>query len=168
YNGQAGLAAPIGRGVGNGTNGADATGAPGVNIDGSDDISPTGGAPKPTAGGGSGSGSAGSGGGGGGLGSGNSAAGKNGAADGKETKALNPNILSGFDGGGGGGGSRGGGGGRPDSPYGAYMPGGSKDPSRNIASKTFGNGQVTGAGSKSNWEKVRERYVDNKPTLMGK
>jgi hypothetical protein len=104
-------------------------------------------------------------GGGGGFGTGNSA--KAGSADGK-TKALNTNILSGYDGGGGGGGgSRGGSGRGDDSAYKAYLPGGAKDPSRGLASKTFGNGEVTAAGSKSNWEKVRERYQDNKPSLMG-
>jgi hypothetical protein len=94
---------------------------------------------------------------------------KAGAADASKSK-LNTNILSGYDGGGGGGGSRGGGGSssNKDSQYNAYLPGGAKDPSRGIASKTFANGEITGSGSKSNWEKVHERYTDNKPTLLGK
>lgn len=84
-----------------------------------------------------------------------------------QKKGLNANILSGIDGGGGGGGF---GGSRSNSAGNsalkAYMPGGAKDPSRNLASQTFGNGEVTAAGSKSNWEKVRERYVENKSSLM--
>ena len=124
-------------------------------------------------GGGSGGGSAagGAGGGSGGAGGGIDGGGKGGekTADGKVSKGLNTNILSGMDGGGGGGGgSRGGGRVDPSlSAYQAYMPGGAKDPSRGVASKTFGNGQVTASGSKSNWEKVRERYRENKPTLAG-
>lgn len=117
-------------------------------------------------GGGSAMGAGSGGGGGGGLGGG--ASGKAGAADSKAgtAKGLNTNILSGYDGGGGGGGSRGGSG-RMDSAYKAYLPGGAKDPGRGVASKTFGNGEVTSSGSKSNWEKVSERYKENKPTLMG-
>lgn len=119
---------------------------------------------------GSGSGSAAlgssGGGGGGGLGSGGTNANaKAGGADGKKEK-MSANILSGYEGGGGGGG-RGGGSGSVNSAYNAYLPGGAKDPSRGLASQTFGNGEVTAAGSKSNWEKVSERYMDNKPTLVG-
>jgi hypothetical protein len=118
-----------------------------------------------SAGGSSGLGGTG-GGGGGGLGGGGTNANAKSGADGKSQKAS-ANILSGYEGGGGGGGRSGGGRGDYDSAYKAYMPGGAKDPSRGIASKTFGNGEVTAAGSKSNWEKVSERYMDNKPTLMG-
>jgi len=124
-------------------------------------------APGASGSGGSAMGGGSGGGGGGGLG-GSGGAGKAGAADSKANanKGLNPNILSGYEGGGGGGGGRGGSG-RPDSAYNAYLPGGAKDPNRGVASKTSGNGEVTTAGSKSNWEKVSERYKDNKPTLMG-
>jgi hypothetical protein len=121
------------------------------------------------AGGASGSGAgAGGGAGGGGFpiggGAGGGTAGKAGSADSK--KALNTNILGGFDGGGGGGG--GGGSSRtasadPNSAYKAYMPGGARDPS---SLKALGAGQVTGSGSKSNWEKINERYADTKPTLL--
>jgi hypothetical protein len=139
---------------------------PTPNFNGTDSSlpSPTGGASAGgagLAGGGSG------GGGGGGLGSGGQNA-KAGTADGKKEKGMNTNILSGYDGGGGGGGgSRGGGYNASNSAYNAYLPGGAKDPTRGLASQTFGNGQVTGAGSKSNWEKISERYKDSKPTLIG-
>jgi uncharacterized membrane protein YgcG len=82
-------------------------------------------------------------------------------------KGLNANILSGYDGGGGGGGGGyRGSGSSPDSGLQAYLPKGSKDPARNPAMQLFGNGQVTGAGSKSNFEKVSERYNDAKSTLI--
>lgn len=118
---------------------------------------------------GSTAGAAGAGGGGSGshgLSGGGTGANKPGGADGN-SKGLNTNILSGYEGGGGGGGRGGGSGGRADSAYNAYLPGGAKDPRRGLASKTFGNGEVTSSGAKSNWEKVSERYKDNKPTLMG-
>jgi hypothetical protein len=111
-------------------------------------------------------GGAGGAGGGNGFGVGGAGA-KTGGADGaKKDKALNPNVLGGYDGGGGGGG----GGSRssaslPDSPYKEYLPGGKNDPKASV--KVFGNGQVTASGSKSNWEKVSERYTDNKPSLVG-
>jgi hypothetical protein len=112
-------------------------------------------------------GGAGGAGGGNGFGVGGAGA-KTGGADGaKKDKALNPNVLGGYDGGGGGGG---GGASRssaslPDSPYKEYLPGGKNDPKANT--KVFGNGQVTASGSKSNWEKVSERYTDAKPSLVG-
>ncbi|PIS11856.1 MAG: hypothetical protein COT73_01660 [Bdellovibrio sp. CG10_big_fil_rev_8_21_14_0_10_47_8] len=119
---------------------------------------------KPQSASGSGSGGGASGGGGGGGFSGGGGADKNATAT---QKALNPNILSGYEGGGGGGGGgRFGGSSGSDSPYGAYLPGGLKDPKRGLAG-TFGQGQVTGAGSKSNWEKVSDRYRDSKATLLG-
>lgn len=124
----------------------------------------------PTAADGSTPASAGGGGGGGGgavEGSGMSAAEKKSATADKKN-ALNPNILSGYDGGGGGGGGARGGSGS-GSAYGAYMPGAAKDPSRSVAGaqQAAANAQVTSAGSKSNWEKVTERYSENKSTLMG-
>lgn len=123
-------------------------------------VSPNGGGGNSLAGGGGAAG--GDSGRGGGLSGGQNAQ-KNGkTADGK---TLNPNILSGYEGGGGGGGGRGGKSGS-GSDYDKYMPGGQKDPSRNVASQVFANGEVTGSGGKSNWEKVTERYRDNKPKLM--
>ena len=105
----------------------------------------------------------GGGGGGGGL-SGGTDGGK--GSQKAQTKGLNANILSGFDGGGGGG-SRGSySSGSSDSGLQAYLPKGAKDPARNPAMQLFGNGQVTGAGSKSNFEKVSERYGDAKSTLI--
>jgi hypothetical protein len=121
----------------------------------------------------SGSGLSGGGGGGAGGGSGSDSssgfsgggkaadgAGKNGA------KKLNTDILSGIDGGGGGGGGGGrGGGARPaNSAYPAYLPGGAKDPARDLASANYAK-EVTTGGSKSNWQKINERYLQFRPTL---
>lgn len=92
------------------------------------------------------------------------------AADGSKVSArgLNKNILSGYEGGSGGG--KGGSSGYSDDGYAnqfkAFMPGGDKDPSRNPANAVFAGGQVTGAGSKSNWEKVSERYQANRPSFI--
>lgn len=88
-----------------------------------------------------------------------------GSGDGAAQKSLDTNILAGTSGGGGGGGGWGGGFGNSnsDEKYRSYLPGGSKDP------KLGGNAwasEVTGQGGKSNWEKVRDRYRDNKPTLI--
>jgi hypothetical protein len=92
------------------------------------------------------------------------AAGKGGGADAsKKEKALNANILGGFDGGGGGGGSRSAAS-VGNSAYKDYLPGGAHDPN-GAAVKVYGNGQVTSGGSKSIWEKVSERYWEAKPTL---
>lgn len=131
----------------------------------SDFISPSGGsAPGGASSAAGGMGFPGGGAGGGGVGTG---AAKEAKGDQKKS-TLNTNILGGFEGGGGGGGSRGGGSsGAGNSALKAYMPGGAKDPNRNLASQTFGNGEVTASGSKSNWEKVRDRYLENKPSLMG-
>lgn len=113
--------------------------------------------------------SGGSGSAGGGLGAGGgsgtaTAAAKGTGVDAKKEKGLNTNILGGFDGGGGGGG----GGSRStasanDSAYKAYLPGGSRDPSS--AKTTYANGQITGGGAKSNWEKISERYTEVKSGL---
>jgi hypothetical protein len=130
------------------------------------------GAANPLAGLGHGSGSGGGGsslapGSGGGAGGG--AGGSGSGTDGKEktggAKGLNTNILSGTDSGGGGGsrGSSGGG------SYQAYLPGGAKDPNRNLASQTPASAlaaQVSAAGSKSNWEKVNDRYREAKTSLV--
>lgn len=82
-------------------------------------------------------------------------------------RKINTNILSGYEGGGGGGA-----GGRGSSSRGndfglqAYLPKGAKDPNRNPANQVFGDGQVTGSGSKSNFEKVNIRYLESKSTLL--
>jgi hypothetical protein len=120
---------------------------------------------------GSGLGGGGSGGAGGGSGadSSNGFSGGGKAADGAGkigAKRLNTDILSGIDGGGGGGGGggRGGGAKAANSPYQAYLPGGEKDPARDLASANFAK-EVTAGGSKSNWEKITERYQQFRPSL---
>ncbi|WP_413289338.1 hypothetical protein [Bdellovibrio sp. HCB337] len=77
---------------------------------------------------------------------------------------MNTNILGG-EGGGGGGGSWGGG--YADPALRQYLPGGQKDPKAMAAQSAEASKQVTSQGGKSNWEKVRERYRDNKPSLLG-
>ncbi len=92
--------------------------------------------------------------------SGNSA---NAAGGGKGRTGFDTNILGGSGGGGGGGWGKGFSAGSANSKLGAYLPGGAKDPNMN------GNGganEVTGQGGKSNWEKVRDRYRDNKTSLL--
>jgi len=113
------------------------------------------GTPAPVGGGGG----AGLGGGGGGSGSG-----RDPADDKSGQKGLNANILSGSGGGGGGGGwgSRGG---EDSKGYRSYLPGGEKDPNK-MAGQQSWTKEVTGQGGKSNWEKVKDRYRDNKSTLL--
>lgn len=77
---------------------------------------------------------------------------------------LNTNILGG-EGGGGGGGSWGGGYGNEGLRQ--YLPGGQKDPKAMAGQEAALAKQVTSQGGKSNWEKVRDRYRDNKPSLLG-
>lgn len=89
--------------------------------------------------------------------------------DGNSTgRRLNANVLGGFGGGGGGGGSgsAGPGYGETDPKLAAYGPGGAKDPNRSLASEIAK--QVTGEGGRTNWEKVRSRYLDNQRTLLNK
>ncbi|MFZ4402961.1 MAG: hypothetical protein ACOYOK_02565 [Pseudobdellovibrionaceae bacterium] len=83
-----------------------------------------------------------------------------------QAKGLNANILSGAGGGGGGGWGGGGSGDYKDSQYRAYLPGGEKDPARSVASDNAPT-QVSGQGGKSNWEKVSDRYRENKTSLLG-
>ena len=78
---------------------------------------------------------------------------------------MNANILGGEAGGSGGGGGGGWNGGDGDPALRKYLPGGERDPS-SMAGKAMIK-EVTSQGGKSNWEKVRERYRDNKPTLLG-
>jgi hypothetical protein len=125
-------------------------------------------APTPI-GGGSASSGGGLGGSGGDSGGGGGADGFSGGGKGADAslktggKKMSTDILSGFDGGGGGGGGSRGGGRNADSPYNAYLPGGSKDPSRGLAAA--GSAEVTAGGSKSNWEKIKERYQQFSPSL---
>lgn len=79
-------------------------------------------------------------------------------------RRLNTNVTGGFGGGGGGGFGSGAGYGE-DASLGAYKPGGTKDPSRTIASQLAK--EVTGQGGRSNWEKVKSRYIDNSRKLLG-
>lgn len=110
----------------------------------------------PTGGGGAGLGSS-----GGGFGGGPN------TGDGKSAKGLNTNILSGTGGGGGGGfGSWGGGSGNSNSRLRSYLPGGAKDPNKGMAGQQNWSKEVTGQGGKSNFEKVKDRYRDNKNTLL--
>ncbi|WP_347355886.1 hypothetical protein [Bdellovibrio sp.] len=91
-----------------------------------------------------------------------------GGAGGKEEaakKGLNTDILSGS-GGGGGGGFGGYRGAASDSKYRAYLPGGAKDPAQGVAGQQAWTKEVTGQGGKSNWDKIKERYRDNKNTLL--
>jgi hypothetical protein len=77
---------------------------------------------------------------------------------------LDTNVLAGAGGGSGGGGGWGSGwNGGSEDKYKDYLPGGKKDPG--AAGAAFAK-EVTGGGGKSNWEKVRDRYIDNKPTLL--
>ncbi|WP_413585722.1 hypothetical protein [Bdellovibrio sp. HCB274] len=94
-----------------------------------------------------------------------------GAASGDEKsgqKPLDTNILAGSGGGGGGGGMWGGGGDSDSdkSGYRSYLPGGAKDPLKMNGGATNASKEVTGQGGKSNWEKVRERYQDNRSSLL--
>ncbi|MGZ3773559.1 MAG: hypothetical protein ACXVCY_00905 [Pseudobdellovibrionaceae bacterium] len=120
---------------------------------------PGGGAAGPPVGGGGAGLGGGGGGAGGGPGSGNGESGKNGIDLEK--------YSSGLAGGGGGGRYNGSSSGSNSSDkYRSYLPGGAKDPNRGIAGQQAWTKEVTGQGGKSNWEKVKERYNDNKNTLI--
>ncbi|AHI07249.1 hypothetical protein BDW_13745 [Bdellovibrio bacteriovorus W] len=111
--------------------------------------------------GGGGGGSAGLGGGGGGSGSGP------GGEAGEGKSKLNTNILGGAGGGGGGGWGSGYSSGSGSDKYRAYLPGGDKDPNRGVAGQEAAwNKEVTGHGGKSNWDKIKDRYRDNRNTLL--
>ncbi|MGZ3747701.1 MAG: hypothetical protein ACXWRE_10025 [Pseudobdellovibrionaceae bacterium] len=83
-----------------------------------------------------------------------------------KSSSLNTNILAGEGGGGGGGGWGGYGSDNEGKGLRQYLPGGAKDP-RALAGQGVANKEVTSQGGKSNWEKVRDRYRDNKPSLLG-
>lgn len=87
--------------------------------------------------------------------------------DHKKSSGLNTNILGG-DGGGGGGGAWGGyGSDSENSALRQYLPGGAMDPAAGAMAGAAVSKQVTSQGGKSNWEKVRDRYRENKPSLLG-
>lgn len=111
------------------------------------------GAPPPT---GSSAGIGGGGGGSGGGGDGGPGA----------KKGLNANILGGASGGGGGGWNSGGGSSAANSKYRSYLPGGANDPNKGMAGQQAWTKEVTGQGGKSNFEKVKDRYRDNKNSLL--
>lgn len=112
------------------------------------------------------SGVGGSAGGGSGLGGFGGGSGGGGPGEAEAKKAgLNTDILSGS-GGGGGGGFGGYRGSAADSKYRAYLPGGAKDPAQGVAGQQAWTKEVTGQGGKSNWEKIKDRYRDNKSTLL--
>ncbi|WP_374073563.1 hypothetical protein [Bdellovibrio bacteriovorus] len=81
-------------------------------------------------------------------------------------KPLDANILGGAGGGGGGSWNSSSISGSSSSKYRAYLPGGAKDPNKGMAGQEIWAREVTGAGGKSNWEKVKDRYRDNKNTLL--
>lgn len=103
-------------------------------------------------------------GGGGGLGGGGGSG--SAAQDGSGvSRKLNANVLGGFGGGGGGsGGGNAGPGYGVDKQLQEHGPGGAKDPKRTLASQMAK--EITGQGGRSNWEKVRDRYKDNRRTLL--
>lgn len=77
-------------------------------------------------------------------------------------KGMSADVLSG-DYGGGGGGSKPGGGGYPDGdPRNGALAKAKKAADRRLASQ----GAWTGSMGRSNWDKIKERYRDNRPTLM--
>lgn len=87
------------------------------------------------------------------------------------TKRMNTNILGGTDGGGGGGGGRRSSSSGEDSfrssSLSAFLPGGAKDPNRGVAGAGAAAAGISGAGGKSNWQKVNERYNDNRSGFLG-
>lgn len=134
------------------------TGGPGMEQREPNSTGSDGGVGAPAGGGGAGLG-------GGGL-SGGGAAGGDKSENAK--KGLDTNILAGTGGGGGGGGwGSGGGSSAGNSKYSSYLPGGKNDPNKGMAGSQAWTKEVTGQGGKSNWDKVKERYRDNKSTLLG-
>ncbi|MBX2995549.1 MAG: hypothetical protein KF681_12030 [Bdellovibrionaceae bacterium] len=102
--------------------------------------------------------SPGGGGGGGGLGKGGELADK-----GEKPKGIDTNVLG--EGGGGGGGASATSNGLaasddPTGKYGKYLP---EDPARKPTALAD---QVSGAAGLSNWEKIRKRYSENRPSLL--
>ncbi len=86
---------------------------------------------------------------------------------------LNTNILGGdYSGGGGGRGGRGGSQSAEkiaSNKFKSFLPGGANDPSREPTSAdALWNNQVTGPGGKSNWQKIRDQYLNSQSTLLEK
>ncbi len=84
------------------------------------------------------------------------------AADGKKSDASD--ISSGVESG--GGGSRSAASSSSANNYRAYLPGGTKDPQKAIAGQEAWAREVTSEGGKSNFEKIRSRYDDNRTSLL--
>jgi hypothetical protein len=84
----------------------------------------------------------------------------------KSASGLSTNILSGEGGGGGSGGGGYNGGSDGASGLRQFLPGGKRDPASGLAGTAVSTG-VTAPGGKTNWEKVRDRYRDNNPSLLG-
>lgn len=129
-----------------------------------------GGAPLPTGGtDASGGGLPGGGGGGMGLGggSGGSAAARGADGAGGARTRLSANVLGGESGGGGGGwGSGGGYGSGGASGLRSFLPGGANDPAARAPTAAGGAPQITTSAGRSNFEKVSDRYQDNRPRLL--
>lgn len=53
-------------------------------------------------------------------------------------------------------------------PLGKYGPGQPFDPRRKISSITLESAQLSSGGGRSNWEKIKIRYSEEKPRLIGK
>ena len=104
-------------------------------------------------------------GGGGGFGASGGGSGSSGDGGASGSGApLNAKIINGFSGGGGGAfGSRSS---ASSDAYRAYLPGGKKDPALNVGGQELWKKEVTGQGGKSNWDKVRDRYRDNRSSLI--
>lgn len=104
------------------------------------------------------------GGGGGGMGGGRGADGAGKGGDAKKG-TLSASVLSGEGGGGGGGGYGGYGDSSSSKSKSGSSPAGSLG--RSVAGSSSGaNHNVTGAGGRTNWQKIAERYSDNAPTLL--
>lgn len=100
--------------------------------------------------------------GGGGAGIGGSSVGQGGAkAEAAVKKGLDANILAGTS----GGGSTGKWSAATDKLR-QYLPGGKKDPAMNVAGQQAWTKEVTSEGGKSNWDKVKDRYRENRATLL--
>mgnify|MGYP000373139756 CR=1 FL=1 len=127
---------------------------------GGDGFGPAGG------GGGKAGGGALSGGGGAGVGGGGAGGGKGDGRSAEPGVEVQGGNMVGEGGGAGGGGRGGSGYGGSNSKLKAYMPGGAKDPKRKMAGWSLPN-DITGQAGKSNWEKVRDRYNDNRRSFLG-
>ncbi|MBO9665495.1 MAG: hypothetical protein J7501_01605 [Bdellovibrio sp.] len=101
----------------------------------------------------------------GGMSSGGSSSGGSSDAS-KSGRSLNTSVLAGTEGTGSGGGFWGTGSASDKNGYRSYLPGGSRDPSKAAGTDSTAIKEVTSQGGKSNWEKVSDRYRDNRNTLI--